>query len=289
MTAETGSPPSTSSQATAEIARGERFAFGRNWQQFLNLLDDERIAEAESSLRAMLQITDLRGRSFLDIGCGSGLFSLAARRLDARVHSFDYDEQSVVCAQELRRRYRPDDGDWTIQAGSVLDAKFMGRLGTFDVVYAWGVLHHTGHMWAAVEQALRPVRPGGRLWLALYNHQPLLTPWWKLVKGAYRHVPAALRPMYALPFFCYVGIAGLAGDLARGVDPRRRYRGRGRRGMSLWYDVLDWVGGWPFEVAAPEEVLAFARARGFTLVGLKTVAGRNGCNEFLLQRDTLAP
>ena len=63
----------------AEIARGERFEFGQNWSQFLADIDDDRIQRAESSLKHMLQVESLAGKSFLDIGSGSGLFSLAAR------------------------------------------------------------------------------------------------------------------------------------------------------------------------------------------------------------------
>src|ERR687884_322280 len=101
-----------------EIAHGERFQFGENWARFLAVLDDERIRRAEESLKEMLEVESLDGQSFLDIGCGSGLFSLAARRLGARVHSFDYDPQSVACATELRRRYFPDDERWVIEEGS---------------------------------------------------------------------------------------------------------------------------------------------------------------------------
>jgi 2-polyprenyl-3-methyl-5-hydroxy-6-metoxy-1,4-benzoquinol methylase len=143
--------------AELEIADGQRFAFGRNWSRFLELLDERRIAEAEASLCAMLGVTDLHDRRFLDIGCGSGLFSLAARRLGAEVRSFDFDRQSVACAAELRRRYLPDDAGWRIEPGSVLDPEFMGALGTYDVVYSWGVLHHTGAMWIALERALARV------------------------------------------------------------------------------------------------------------------------------------
>jgi len=128
----------------AEIEAGQRFAFGENWRRFLESLSEERILEAERSLREMLELPSLAGLSFLDVGCGSGLFSLAARRLGARVHSFDYDPASAACAAELRRRYFPGDDTWTVEEGSVLDPPFLASLGTFDVVYSWGVLHQAG-------------------------------------------------------------------------------------------------------------------------------------------------
>jgi SAM-dependent methyltransferase len=270
--------------AGQEIARGDRFAFGENWSRFLTLLDAERIRSAEMSLRTLLQVDGLQGQSFLDIGCGSGLFSLVARRLGARVHSFDYDADSVACARELRRRYQPDDPDWCIEAGSVLDPQYMDRLGTFDIVYSWGVLHHTGRMWDAIDAAGGLVRPGGRLCIAVYNHQPLLTPWWRLVKRGYLRVPPALRAVYVLPFFGYAVLAGFAADVLRGTDPRSRYLGRGRRGMSPWYDMVDWVGGWPFETATPHQVVAFARDSGFEPLAVRSVGRRHGCNEFLFQQ-----
>src|SRR3989442_380427 len=126
MTTQFASPP---------IGVETRFRFGRNWARFLAVLDEERIAAAENSLREMLELNDLQGRSFLDAGSGSGLFSLAAKRLGAsRVHSFDYDADSVGCTRELKRRFFPNDAGWTIEAGSVLDTGYMGTLGTFDVV-----------------------------------------------------------------------------------------------------------------------------------------------------------
>jgi 2-polyprenyl-6-hydroxyphenyl methylase/3-demethylubiquinone-9 3-methyltransferase len=92
-------------QHANEVAAGQRFEFGANWLRFLEMLNDERIAQAEQSLCDMLGVSDLLGKSFLDVGSGSGLFSLAARQLGATVHSFDYDPQSVACTQELKRWY----------------------------------------------------------------------------------------------------------------------------------------------------------------------------------------
>ena len=108
-----------------EVSQGERFQFGANWEAFLNTLNDERIHEAEHSLKAMLGVDDLAGKRFLDIGSGSGLFSLAARRLGASVYSFDYDPKSVGCTRELKQRYYAGDGNWIfVEEGSTLDENY---------------------------------------------------------------------------------------------------------------------------------------------------------------------
>src|SRR5437016_6038307 len=146
-----------------EIESGSRFAFGENWARFLIVLDEDRIRLAEGSLREMLKVDHLRGKSFLDVGSGSGLFSLVARRLGATVRSFDYDQQSVACTQELKRRYFPGDADWIVEEGSILDNDYLASLGKYDIVYSWGVLHHTGAMWQALENVSHLVAPQGLL------------------------------------------------------------------------------------------------------------------------------
>ena len=123
---------STTQQFDVEVAKRERFRFGKNWQRFLSVLTEERNAAAEASLRDMLQVQSLQGKTFLDIGSGSGLFSLAAMRLGAaQVCSFDFDPQSVECTgRELKSRYFSDSPHWTITSGSVLDPAFLRSLGT---------------------------------------------------------------------------------------------------------------------------------------------------------------
>lgn len=285
--------------AAGEIARGDRFAFGRNWARFLAVLDEEHIAAAEQALRDMLETDRLDGRSFLDIGSGSGLASLAARRLGARVHSFDYDPQSVACTAALRRRYCPHDPDWTVEQGSVLDAAYIRSLGSFDIVYSWGVLHHTGRMWEALALAAEPVAEGGRLFVAIYNDTGSQSRRWRRIKQIYNRLPRGLR----LPFAAAVLAPGEAKALARACltgrpgEYLRLWAGyRRRRGMSRWHDLIDWVGGYPYEFARPEEIFDFYRARGFTLVRLKCGGVGLGCNEFVFERprpaaapDTLAP
>jgi 2-polyprenyl-3-methyl-5-hydroxy-6-metoxy-1,4-benzoquinol methylase len=262
-----------------------RFAFGANWARFLRVLDDKRIAAAEESLRAMLGVRDLDGMSFIDVGCGSGLFSLAALRIGAsRVHSLDYDRESAACANELRRRYFPDAESWTIAQGDALDADALRQLGTFDVVYSWGVLHHTGAMWKALENVTTLVRPGGTLFISIYNDQGRVSRFWTAVKRTYNagFLGKALVSAVFVPYFV---TRGFLADVIRFRSPLRRYRDyRSQRGMFAWYDWHDWLGGYPFEVATPDAIFEFYAARGFTLRRLKTCGGGLGCNELVFER-----
>jgi len=271
-----------------EIARGERFEFGKNWSRFLDLLDDARIMRAEESLKQMLEIETLEGKSFLDIGSGSGLFSLAARRLGARVHSFDYDPHSVACTRELRNRYFAGDEGWTIEEGSALDEKYVKSLGTFDVVYSWGVLHHTGEMWKALKHAQLPLAPGGQLFIAIYNDMASKSTRWNWIKKAYNDLPRFLKAPFAAAVMAPEEMKAMVRSLVL-LNPaeyvHRWTQYDKNRGMSRWRDIVDWVGGYPYEVAKPEEIFDFYRAHGFTLTKIKCGGVGLGCNEFVFARD----
>jgi len=234
---------------------------------------------------------DLVGKRFLDIGSGSGLFSLAACRMGATVHSFDCDQQSVACTRELKRRYYPDGARWTIEEGSALDQDYLKSLSQFDIVYSWGVLHHTGQMWRALHNALLSVASGGKLFIAIYNDMGSQSIRWRWIKRTYNKLPRPLRIPFVVVVSAPSEIKEALKSLALLHPHKYFYLWRDYhqvRGMSRWRDIVDWVGGYPYEVARPEEVFDFCRARGFTLTKMKCGRVGLGCNEFVFKNDRIS-
>ncbi len=254
-----------------------RFGFGKNWSNYLGLLNETRIKEAEASITDMLGDMPLKGLSVLDIGSGSGVFSLAARNMGAVVTSFDYDENSVTCTRKLRESYCPEDEDWKVLQGSVLDQPFLSQFGKFDLVYSWGLLHHTGKMRNAIDYAIGCVIDKGQLLIALYNDQGWISRYWTVVKKIYNTGLLGRVSMVLLHSPYLLG----ARYIVRTLTGRKL-----ERGMSLWYDMLDWLGGYPFEVASPEAVIGQVQRHGFFLQKTHLCGTRHGCNEFLFKRSS---
>ncbi len=261
----------------------DRFSFGKNWSRFLKNLNQERIEEAEKSLKEKLNLESLEGKIFLDIGSGSGLFSLAAYRLGAKVFSFDYDQDSVNCTKYLKEKYANNDSRWTVEQGSVLDKEFLKKFGKVDVLYSWGVLHHTGHMHVAFENVADMVANDGYLFISIYNDQGGASKRWKWIKKTYNNTNIFIR--YFIIFYTFIKQwwKDLLSDFLKGHPFQSMKNYKKNRGMSPYYDLIDWVGGYPFEVAKPEEVFNFFKSKNFDLQILKTCAGGLGCNEYVFK------
>ena len=258
------------------------FRFGENWADYADLVDERRIREAMDSIRRL--VGDIEGKTFLDIGSGSGLFSVAALRLGAsEVLAIDLDEMSVATTRKLLER--EGGALWRAEQMSVFDLPEKVRQ-RFDVVYSWGVLHHTGDMWRAIDCASRMVADKGRLAIALYERTPLCGAW-TAEKRIYRKLPALLQKGVRSVYMTAWG----AGMLAKGHNPWRRLREGHERGMDVAHDAHDWLGGYPYQSTCPGEVDPFLRERGFTRQALVPwpvrLAGLfgSGCTEYVFQRE----
>ncbi len=272
-------------ESTHPAERAARFAFGQNWQRYRTQIGEEELNVAIGSLQRMLGQIRLEGQTFLDIGCGSGLFSLSAQRLGAKVRSFDFDPDSVRCTEQLKLEFAPNASEWKIDQGSILDRSYLTRLGAFDVVYSWGVLHHTGAMWEAFQNVLSLVKPNGLLYIAIYNDEGWKSRVWYYIKKLYVSLPRFLRfPLVGLAF-ARMWLPLFVRDLLHGEFGKSwRDYSKSSRGMNPWRDVIDWVGGFPFEVASVSAVTDYFLAQGFQSIRVIPCGPRSGLNEFVFQR-----
>jgi len=250
------------------------FSFGSNWQKYLDVLPPSAVEAMRQYLKAWLG--DIKGRSLVDIGSGSGLVGYAAHELGASpITTFDVDPESVEATARMRAR-AGNPNDWRHGPGSILDDEFVADIGTFDVVCSWGVLHHTGDVWHAIENAARLVAAGGRLFIALYTK----THWSERslrTKRLYNRTPYPLKPLFRLSW--------AAPKLAKMAVRRDfgRLRRQDQRGMIFWRDVEDWLGGLPYQPLGPGEVLERLRPLGFTLERLEDALGEGGNDVYLFR------
>lgn len=263
-----------------------RFGFGRNWSDFVERsFSEERLNKAQRHLLHFLKLPDLRGRTFLDIGCGSGLHSLAAMRAGAeRIISFDYDAHSVAATTKLRD-FIGKPSHWSVQQGSVLDHAFMNSLPAADIVYSWGVLHHTGSMWEAIENASARVNEKGVFYIALYTTDVYTDPppeYWLDIKRQYNRSSALGKKRME---WAYAWKYNIWPDLQKRRNPMKYLLKDNReRGMTYWTDVRDWLGGWPMEFAGIAETKAFAAER--LDMHMLNIAAGEGNTEYLFRRNT---
>jgi SAM-dependent methyltransferase len=260
------------------------YEFGENWRKYAGLINDQRISAAERGLAKLLTREELAGRTFLDIGCGSGLHSLAAARAGvAAITAIDLDPNSVATTKAVLTRFAPTEVEWQAMERSVFD---LDSLPLHDVVYSWGVLHHTGAMERAISAAAARVRPGGLFAIALYRKTPLCG-FWRIEKKLYTQGGPAMRGVLET---LYNGARGMSFWLRGRSFKAYKADYAALRGMEYMTDVRDWLGGYPYESISKPDMLAIADALGFDFLrgDIREKPGSgllgSGCDEYVFRK-----
>lgn len=262
------------------------FSFGKNWKIFLNSISSENINKAKESLLTFTKLKDFKNKTFLDIGCGSGLFSLCAVLLKSKkVVSMDVDKECIECTKYLRERFNISKKKWIILEGSIIDKEFIKILPKSDIVYSWGVLHHTGRMWEALKNITLFVKKNGLLYISIYNKfngLPLTSERWLKIKRMYSNSSISIRKLMEVCYIVYY-VIGLTLNRQNPIKYIKEYPSKSRRGMNFYTDARDWLGGYPYEFASVAEILQFYKKNNFKFINLKQTR-REGCNEFLFNK-----
>ena len=271
-------------QHAVEMNKGHRFEFGANWMRFLKVLNDDRINEAKKSMTGFMKLKDLKGKTFIDIGCGSGLFSYAAYLLKAKeITSIDIDPFSVKCAEPLHKKAKSPK-NWKIAQASILDKKYISALGQYDIVYSWGVLHHTGRMYESIKIASGLVKKDGLFYITIYNRSERIfgSRFWLKIKRIYNSSPQTgkiILETLLMTKYILVDIVRLRNPITQIKDYKKK------RGMSWRRDIADWLGGYPYESANVEEIFKFIKKEQprLQLINIKTVESL-ACNWYLFKK-----
>jgi 2-polyprenyl-6-hydroxyphenyl methylase/3-demethylubiquinone-9 3-methyltransferase len=254
------------------------FSFGKNWKDYLATINETIIAEAGTDLDDWLGRDFIEGKRVIDVGSGSGLSSLCLwRRRPRELVSFDYDIHSVEATQTLRSREGAPEA-WKAFQGSILDGEFVKTLGKFDIVYSWGVLHHTGEMWKAMENAASLCAPDGQFWISIYQAGSQYEADLELKRRYNRADEGGKRALIEEQIAMHKSWCRGRGE------PEENWNKVDGRGMNKANDIVDWLGGLPYEVAWPAEIVAFCTERGFAPVRVLE-RGQGGCSVYLFRKN----
>ena len=261
----------------------KRFEFGENWHDFVKKnFSQDKVEISKRHILEFIRRETLQGLTFLDIGCGSGLHSLAAQQAGARsVYGFDFDVESVSAAIFVKEQ-AGCPANWSVEQGSIIDDNFVSRIPQFDLVYAWGVLHHTGDVWHAIHNAAGRVKPGGLFYLALYSADVQIDPppqFWLDVKQKYVSSGKLYRRFMEAWYIWRFQMNRNIFLLPQLIKIMISYRKN--RGMNMLTDIRDWLGGWPMEFVRDADAILFCKDLGFHL---ENIATGQANTEFLFKR-----
>jgi len=233
-----------------------------------------------SDFKILMNNENISGKTFLDIGFGQGLSLLNATTLGAKTVGCDINPKCKEVLELNKQKY-PALKDTTIPVvvGSITEKETVERIKTynnkFDIVHSWGVLHHTGKMWKSIDICSDLVNNNGELIISIYNkHWSSAS--WKLIKWFYNISPQFIRWFMIKIFYLIIMIAKF---LVTMQNPLKK-----ERGMNFYYDIIDWIGGYPYEYATLDEITDYICKKGYVLISKKKAQVPTGCNEFIFRR-----
>lgn len=256
------------------------FSFGENWKDYVGTIDNDDITSANEDITDWLSENEITDKDIIDIGCGSGIHSYCFYKHGAnKLVSVDADPRSVEATSLLRDRAE-QPSNWTVSVGSILDDSLLENLGKFDVVYSWGVLHHTGEMWQAIENASTLAKPGGLFWISLYSKGPGY-PKDLAIKQKYNKLSNVGKKIFIARKIVKI----MWKRLKKGKNPIT-WNEKVGRGMHKYHDIIDWYGGLPYEVASKDEIESFLDKRNFNLVRAQETKERT-CSVYLFKKTNI--
>ena len=262
----------------------EAFDFGSNWRHYsARALTTSRVEGAREAFSVLTSGIELKSRSFLDVGFGQGLTALCAADAGAAVYCLDVNPRCAEALELTSQYFLPEAKEkLTLISGSILSAIDVSQLreksgSGYDVVHSWGVLHHTGDMEKAFANCVGLVKPGGQLIVAIYNRH-WSSPLWGCIKRVYCRLP---RIGQKTMIWLFVPVIYLAKLLVTRRNPLEK-----ERGMDFLVDIVDWVGGYPYEYATVDEVLDLGTKYGLKMLRVAPARVPTGCNEFVFTKPT---
>ena len=227
------------------------FKFGKNWKEYLEKTNDQNILYASRDLETILGTNNIKNKSFLDIGCGSGIHSLSALTLGAKyVESFDLDPINIKNTQNFIEKWW-EEKNYDIYQNNILDNNVQNK--KFDIIYSWGVLHHTGNLELAIKNSLKYCKSGSILFLALYE-KTYYCEIWKKIKKFYNSSNKFTKfsILYSYIIFKIIVLILLFKNPYKHI--RDYQNNEQNRGMLFFNDQVDWVGGYPYESITKKEL-----------------------------------
>jgi hypothetical protein len=200
---------------------------------------------------------------------------VSAAESGANVFGIDVDKENIMALEKTRMAM-----DYTqapeVCVVSILDQSFVRQHEhQFDIVHSWGVLHHTGNMTKAIENACLLVSDNGNFICSIYNRH-WSSPLWKIIKWCYNVFPAPIQKVV-------VGIMYPVIYLSKWIVTRKDPKAM-ERGMDFFHNVVDWVGGYPYEYATADEIKSLVTRQGFKILRIIPAKVPTGCNEFVFKK-----